>query len=77
MTIYLAGMGMVLPQALAGAFANLIEPGLALAAATISWTVRYGRFGAATSAGLYKTMPYDPLRDLVPVALIMNISYTR
>jgi tripartite-type tricarboxylate transporter receptor subunit TctC len=28
------------------------------------------------NAGLYKTMPYDPLRDLVPVALVMNISYT-
>ena len=28
------------------------------------------------NAGLYKTLPYDPLKDLVPVALILNISYT-
>jgi tripartite-type tricarboxylate transporter receptor subunit TctC len=28
------------------------------------------------NAGLYKTLPYDPLRELVPVALILNISYT-
>ena len=28
------------------------------------------------NAGLYKTLSYDPLNDLVPVALILNISYT-
>jgi tripartite-type tricarboxylate transporter receptor subunit TctC len=28
------------------------------------------------NAGLYKNLPYDPLRDLVPVALVLNISYT-
>jgi tripartite-type tricarboxylate transporter receptor subunit TctC len=28
------------------------------------------------NAGLYKKLPYDPLHDLVPVALILNISYT-
>ena len=28
------------------------------------------------NAGLYKKLSYDPLADLVPVALIMNISYT-
>ena len=28
------------------------------------------------NAGLYKNLPYDPLNDLVPVALILNISYT-
>ena len=28
------------------------------------------------NAGLYKKPPYDPLNDLVPVALILNISYT-
>ncbi len=28
------------------------------------------------NAGLYKNLSYDPLKDLVPVALIMNISYT-
>jgi tripartite-type tricarboxylate transporter receptor subunit TctC len=28
------------------------------------------------NAGLYKNLSYDPLADLVPVALIMNISYT-
>ena len=28
------------------------------------------------NAGLYKNLPYDPLNDLVPVALIMNISYS-
>src|SRR5262249_46460536 len=28
------------------------------------------------NAGLYKVLTYDPLHDLVPVALIMNISYT-
>jgi tripartite-type tricarboxylate transporter receptor subunit TctC len=28
------------------------------------------------NAGLYKTPPYDPLRDFVPVALVLNISYT-
>ena len=28
------------------------------------------------NAGLYKIPPYDPLKDLVPVALILNISYT-
>jgi tripartite-type tricarboxylate transporter receptor subunit TctC len=26
--------------------------------------------------GLYKKSPYDPLKELVPVALILNISYT-
>ena len=28
------------------------------------------------NTGLYKNLPYDPLKDLVPVALIMNFSYT-
>ena len=28
------------------------------------------------NAGLYKTPPYDPLTDFVPVALVLNISYT-
>ena len=28
------------------------------------------------NAGLYKNLSYDPLNDLVPVALILNISYT-
>ena len=28
------------------------------------------------NAGLYKNLSYDPLADLVPVALIMNFSYT-
>jgi tripartite-type tricarboxylate transporter receptor subunit TctC len=28
------------------------------------------------NAGLYKNLSYDPLHDLVPVALILNISYT-
>ena len=28
------------------------------------------------NAGLYKNLSYDPLTDLVPVALVMNISYT-
>jgi len=28
------------------------------------------------NAGLYKNLPYDPLNDLVPVALVLNISYT-
>jgi tripartite-type tricarboxylate transporter receptor subunit TctC len=28
------------------------------------------------NAGLYKSLAYDPQADLVPVALIMNISYT-
>ena len=28
------------------------------------------------NAGLYKNLPYDPLTDLVPVALVFNISYT-
>ena len=28
------------------------------------------------NAGLYKNLPYNPLKDLVPVALIINISYT-
>src|SRR5437763_4194886 len=27
------------------------------------------------NAGLYKNLPYDPLTDLVPVALVFNISY--
>src|SRR5437016_988611 len=27
------------------------------------------------NAGLYKSLPYDPLNDLVPVALVFNISY--
>ena len=26
--------------------------------------------------GLYKNLPFNPLTDLVPVALILNISYT-
>src|SRR5262249_31078162 len=28
------------------------------------------------NAGLYQKLPYDPLNDLVPVALEFNISYT-
>jgi len=28
------------------------------------------------NAGLYKNLPYDPLADFVPVALVFNISYT-
>jgi tripartite-type tricarboxylate transporter receptor subunit TctC len=28
------------------------------------------------NAGLYKKLPYQPLTDLVPVALVFNISYT-
>src|SRR5512144_1745485 len=28
------------------------------------------------NAGLYKKLPYDPLTDFVPVALVFNISYT-
>jgi tripartite-type tricarboxylate transporter receptor subunit TctC len=28
------------------------------------------------NAGLYQTPPYAPLRDFVPVALVLNISYT-
>ena len=28
------------------------------------------------NVGLYKSLPYDPLTDLVPVALLLNISYT-
>ena len=28
------------------------------------------------NVGLYKKPPYDPLKDLVPVALVFNISYT-
>jgi tripartite-type tricarboxylate transporter receptor subunit TctC len=28
------------------------------------------------NVGLYKNLPYDPLADLVPVALVFNISYT-
>ena len=28
------------------------------------------------NAGLYKKLSYDPLKDLVPVALVFNISYT-
>jgi tripartite-type tricarboxylate transporter receptor subunit TctC len=28
------------------------------------------------NAGLYQKLPYDPLADLVPVALVFNISYT-
>jgi tripartite-type tricarboxylate transporter receptor subunit TctC len=28
------------------------------------------------NSGLYKNPPYDPLKELVPVALILNISYT-
>ena len=28
------------------------------------------------NAGLYKNLSYDPLNDLVPIALILNISYT-
>jgi tripartite-type tricarboxylate transporter receptor subunit TctC len=28
------------------------------------------------NAGLYQKLPYDPLNDLVPVALVFNISYT-
>ena len=28
------------------------------------------------NAGLYKKLAYDPLADLVPVALVLNISYT-
>ena len=28
------------------------------------------------NAGLYQKLPYDPLNDLVPIALVFNISYT-
>jgi tripartite-type tricarboxylate transporter receptor subunit TctC len=28
------------------------------------------------NAGLYRNLPYDPLNDLIPVALVFNISYT-
>jgi tripartite-type tricarboxylate transporter receptor subunit TctC len=28
------------------------------------------------NVGLYKNLPYDPITDLVPVALVFNISYT-
>src|SRR5262245_56502568 len=28
------------------------------------------------NSGLYKNLPYDPLADFVPVALVFNISYT-
>jgi tripartite-type tricarboxylate transporter receptor subunit TctC len=28
------------------------------------------------NAGLYQKLPYDPLNDLIPVALVFNISYT-
>src|SRR3954452_25243008 len=28
------------------------------------------------NAGLYKKLPYDPLNDFAPVALVLNISYT-
>ena len=28
------------------------------------------------NAGLYKNLPYDPLKELVPVALVLNFSYT-
>jgi tripartite-type tricarboxylate transporter receptor subunit TctC len=28
------------------------------------------------NAGLYKKLPYDPLNDFVPVAIVFNISYT-
>ncbi len=28
------------------------------------------------NSGLYQKLPYDPLNDLVPVALVFNISYT-
>lgn len=28
------------------------------------------------NAGLYKKLPYDPLNNFVPVALVLNISYT-
>jgi tripartite-type tricarboxylate transporter receptor subunit TctC len=28
------------------------------------------------NAGLYKNLPYDPLNDLIPVALVFNISYS-
>jgi tripartite-type tricarboxylate transporter receptor subunit TctC len=28
------------------------------------------------NAGLYRKLPYDPLNDFVPVALVFNISYT-
>ena len=28
------------------------------------------------NAGLYQKLPYDPLTDLIPVALVFNISYT-
>jgi len=35
-----------------------------------------GLSNIVSNAGLYKNLPYDPLADLVPVALILNISYT-
>ena len=28
------------------------------------------------NAGLYQKLPYDPLKDLAPVALVFNVSYT-
>src|SRR5262245_9358828 len=35
-----------------------------------------GLANIAFNAGLYKKLPYDPINDLVPVALVFNISYT-
>ena len=35
-----------------------------------------GLSNIAFNAGLYRKLAYDPLQDLVPVALVFNISYT-
>jgi tripartite-type tricarboxylate transporter receptor subunit TctC len=35
-----------------------------------------GLANMAFNSGLYKKLPYDPLTDFVPVALVFNISYT-
>ena len=35
-----------------------------------------GLANMAFNSGLYKRLPYDPLTDFVPVALVFNISYT-
>lgn len=35
-----------------------------------------GLANMAFNSGLYKKLPYDPLADFVPVALVFNISYT-
>jgi tripartite-type tricarboxylate transporter receptor subunit TctC len=48
-----------------------------IAAAPDGYTLLVGGLSNIVfNAGLYKTPPYDPLKDLVPVALILNISYS-